>query len=162
MVIAPHLARLHAAQDTARLQKLVTASARFGLMFAAPVTLVFVVFGRDILELVFGAEYTSAYLPLIILSCGYLLTACVGSVGHILLNMTGFEHEVMRRFGLAVTSNVVFNLAFIPWMGARGAALAAAASMMLWNVVLWRTVTRRLNIDSRAFSLRPGKSRRDG
>jgi O-antigen/teichoic acid export membrane protein len=151
MVVAPHFARLYSQNDMARLQRLVTLSARAILAVALPVVLVLVLFGGPLLRLIFGEEYSDGYTPMAILAGGQLVNAAMGSVGG-LLNMTGHERETARGVAIAAAANVVLNLLLIPPFGLNGAALATALSMTLWNLVLWQAVRLRLNIDSMAFT----------
>jgi O-antigen/teichoic acid export membrane protein len=150
MVVAPHFARLHARGDDAALQQLVTVSARVIFFFTLPTATVFIVFGDELVRLIFGPEFNSGYLTLIILLIGQLMNASMGSVG-LLLSMTGHERETARGVAVAAVSNLILNLSLIPNYGMEGAALASALSVAIWNVLLWRAARRRLGINSLAF-----------
>jgi O-antigen/teichoic acid export membrane protein len=156
MVVAPRFATLFARGEAERLQRLVTASARVILAFSLVVTVGFVVFGKPFLRLVFGAPYEAAYLPMVILLAGQLVNSATGSVGA-LLNMTRNERETAKGMAVAAASNVALNLALIPILGTAGAAMATAASLVTWNVLMWRSVRRRLGVNSLAFHV--GKAR---
>lgn len=150
MTAAPFVARLHAEGEQAKLQKLVTHLALASLAFALAVTLVFVVFGDWLLSTFFGTEYVSAWLPLLILALGQVVSAGFGATG-MLLNMTGHEREVTRAVAAAAGLNVVLNLLLIPSFGVIGAAIATSASLVFWNVWLWLVVKSRLGIRSSAW-----------
>lgn len=152
MVVAPHFARLHVQGEMVKLQRLVTVSARTILFFSIPVVLVFVLFGEDILTLFFGAAYAPGYIPMAILAIGQLVNTAMGSVG-ILLNMTGHERDTARGVAVAAAANVALNLVLIPPFGMKGAALATALALTIWNLILWGSVRRRLNLESMAFGL---------
>lgn len=156
MVVAPQFARLYTLGEKARLQQLVTASATIVLLFTLPVALVFLLFGRQILLIVFGAEYIPAYTALFIMVLGQLVNASMGSV-QFLLNMTGYEKDTARSLLIAVTSSILLNLILIPVWGVNGAALTTTLSLILWNVLLWRIVRKRLQINSLAFNIFPIK-----
>lgn len=150
MVIAPRFASLYAQNNLARLQRLVTQTARVILGFNLLVTISFVILGRPFLRIVFGTPYLSAYLPLLILLGGQLVNSAAGSVG-VLLNMTGHETATARGMAVAALSNIVLNLILIPPLGIIGSALATAISLIIWNVILWWAVRKRLGINSLAF-----------
>lgn len=150
MVVAPQFAHLHALGDTRRLQRVVTASARAILFLTLPAVLLFALYGKPLLKLVFGAEFAAAYTPLVILALGQLVNSAAGSVGF-LLNMTGHERDTARGMAVAAGGNVVLNLILIPPLGVNGAALATASTLALWNLLLWRAVQHRLGINSMAF-----------
>ena len=69
----------------------------------------------------FGAEYSAAYLPLVILSIGQLVNAGTGSVAY-LLNMSGHEQDTMRVYFVAALVNAVLNFILVPKYGMFGAA----------------------------------------
>lgn len=150
-VVAPHFSSLWASQDMERLQKIVTGAARVGFGTAVPVALVLIVFGGEILELVFGVEFASGRLALAIICGGQLINAAVGSVV-LLLNMTGHETVVVRGLMVAAVSNILLNLVLIPVWGMEGAAVATVATFGVWNLLLWRAGRSRLNVDTMAFT----------
>lgn len=150
-VVAPHFARLHAAGDSDQLQRLVTRSAQITLLGAVPVALIFIVFGGVLLGWVFGAAFEAGNGALIILAIGQLVNAGMGSVGF-LLNMTGYERDTVKGVVVAAMLNVPLNFLLIPVWGMKGAALATAVSLIVWNVVLWHVVRSRLGLNSTAFN----------
>ena len=102
---------------------------------------------------VFGAAYGGSGAALGILAIGQLCDAAFGSVVF-LLNMTGHERDTVRGLSIGVVVNALLNLALIPLFGINGAAAATALTLLIWNVLLWRAVRRRLGIDSTALGLR--------
>jgi O-antigen/teichoic acid export membrane protein len=152
-VIAPQFARLYAQGDQARLQHLVTVSARITLLAALPVALTFVLAGGAIAGFAFGHEFTQSHTPLAILAVGQLVNAAMGSVGF-LLNMTGHERDVARTLLITAGLNVLLNLFLIPRFGMAGAASATAVSLALWNIMLCKIVKNRIGINSTAFVLK--------
>ena len=150
LVLHPYIAGLYAERDFQKLQALATNSARAILLFALPPVFVFVFFGEWALRVIFGDDYTAASLALAILCLGQLVNAAMGSVGA-LLNMTGHERDTMRGMAIALGINIVLNLVLIPLFGIAGAAAATAASFVVWNILLWRSVWVRLGIRSTAL-----------
>jgi len=153
MVVAPHFARLHAQRDMVTLQHLITRSTQVVALLALPAVLVFFIYGRELIGWIFGAEYVSGYWPLVVLAFGQLINALVGSVG-VLLNMTGHERDVTRGVVVGAILNVVLNLVLIPPFGMVGAAIASTASLVVWNLILWRVVHRRLGLESSSLGIR--------
>lgn len=153
LVVMPYFARLHAQGDRARLQKLVTLSARAILALALPVTLVFVFFGKPLLTLAFGPDYGVGHKALAILAIGQMVNAGMGSVG-VLLNMTGHERDTLRGVAVAAVTNILFGLVLIPAFGLEGAAVATAVTLVIWNLLLRRAVWRRIQIETVAFGVR--------
>lgn len=158
MVVSPYFARIHAQGDMQKLQRLVTAAARATLLFALPVSVLFLLFGREIIELLFGQVYGAGYGALVWLTFGQLVNAAMGSVGF-LLTMTGHEKEFAKGVAFGALLNLVLNFLLVPRFGMEGAAAATATTFALWNLVLWRTARRRLGIDSTAFGLFASRGR---
>jgi O-antigen/teichoic acid export membrane protein len=153
LVIMPYIARLHAAGDHRRLQRLVTQSARAILALALPLVLAFVFFGDAILAFAFGPEYARGHNALILMSLGQLVNTGMGSVG-VLLNMTGHERDTLRVVAIAAVANVALNFVLIPPFGLVGAATATACTFIMWNLLLRRAVWRRIHIETMAFAMR--------
>ncbi len=149
-VVAPRFAALYAQADMAKLQRLVTSSARVILAFSLVLTAGFVVVGIPFLRIFFGAPYIRAYVPMLILLAGQLVNSGMGSVAT-LLNMTGHERETAKGIVLSAVINLVLNLSLIPLWGIEGSAVATSVSLLVWNVVLWRAVWRKIGINSLAF-----------
>jgi O-antigen/teichoic acid export membrane protein len=150
LVLHPYFAKLYAQGDLRTLQRVVTISARVILSFALPPVLLFLFAGGHLLGLIFGSEYEGGAIALSFLAIGQLFNAGCGSVGA-LLNMTGHETDTMRGMVTAAVMNVILNLVLIPLYGMAGAAAASAASLAVWNLVLWKYVWERLKIESSAF-----------
>lgn len=150
-VLQPYYARMYAQGEMARLQRLVTFSARVILLIAIPPVIVMTAFGGPLLEWVFGAEYRAGATALAILAAGQLVNAGMGSVG-MLLNMTGHERDTVKGIGIAAFCNVVLNLVLIPPFGIEGAAAATALTLVIWNLILRAFVKRRLGIETMALA----------
>jgi O-antigen/teichoic acid export membrane protein len=151
-VAAPHFARLHAAGETARLQRVVTASTWAILLLTVPVVLAAAVGGGWILGHAFGIEYLGARDTLSVLLLGQLVRAVVGPVAMLLI-MTGHEGETARGMTVGAVANLILNLLLVPSFGMIGAAAATAASLAVWSVLLWSTARRRLGIETLPFVL---------
>lgn len=135
VAMAPTVAELFTKGERQRLQRMISKSIMAVLAFALPVSLGLILGGRWIIPLVFGQEYTPAYLPLVILSLGQLVNAGMGSVG-VILNMAGLARFTVRGATIATIASVMLNLALIPFFGALGAAISASTSLIIWNLLL--------------------------
>jgi len=151
LVVAPRFAAFHEKKQTEELQKLATYTARMIIVMTLPVLVIFVAFGEIIIETIFGFEYTSAHLPLIILGVGQFSGGCFGAM-IVLLNMTGNESVMARGLALAAALNVIMNLVLIPLFGIVGAALATALSITIFNLMMWNAAMRLLRINTFAWS----------
>ncbi len=147
---APHIAHLYAKGEMHRLQKMVTRSSQGTMMVTIPVVLGMILFGETIIRRAFGSEYEAAYVPLVILCVGQLVNALLGPVGS-LLNMTGHERDTTKSIFIGAVVNVILNFSLTPIWGMTGAAIATACTLIVWNVIMWRKVRKRIGIEALAF-----------
>ncbi|WP_028484074.1 oligosaccharide flippase family protein [Thioalkalivibrio sp. ALE17] len=149
LVIGPHITGAHRDGNHRRLQTLSRASARVALIFSSVLALPMLVMPSVVLDWVFGAEYAAiASMPLVILVAAQLINVGFGAVG-MLLMMTGNEKMIVSPHLFALVANGCLCVALIPKLGASGAAVAAAVSIVSLNILLAGYVSRVLN-------LRPG------
>ncbi len=146
-VMAPRFAALYTQGEIAKLQRLVTSSTRAIILFSLALTFGFVVLGVPFLRIFFGAPYVRAYVPMLILLAGQVVNSGMGLVATI-LNMTGHERETAKGIMLAAALNLGLNLALIPVWGIEGSAMATSVALVVWNVLLWRAVRKKLGIDT--------------
>jgi O-antigen/teichoic acid export membrane protein len=112
-----------------------------------PTFLIMLLFSEQILNILWGGQYTQASIALSILACGYLIDAMVGRVGSF-LNSTGHTKYILYNNVAALTLNLVLNIVLIPIYGIIGAAIATATSTILTNVLMFAEVWRKENVIS--------------
>lgn len=144
-IFAPMISEVFHGGRKQDLQSLTTLAARGIFFFTLCVTLVLFFCGRYILG-IFGSEFVVGFMPLVILLCGLVINAFVGSVGF-LMTMTGNQKQASIIVGLGAVLNVSLNYVLIPRYGMIGAALATALSMVSWNLSMLVFVSRKLGIN---------------
>jgi len=149
-ILAPQFASLNAQGEKKKLQRLVTISSRVIFVFNFGVTTIFVIFGKSLLSFVFGPELVEAYIPLLIILAGQSINSLVGSVAF-LLNMTGYEKDVMKVIGISTLANILITLIITPSWGIIGAAVSTTTSLIFAQFSMYWLVRRRLDINSSAF-----------
>lgn len=142
--LTPAFAHIHAEGDHAKLERLVMRSTRMVMLASLPGQLLLVLFGPWLLSL-FGPAYEAAYPALVIIVLGQVVNVSAGTAAP-LLTMTGHEREAVRGMSAGVIVYVALCLLLIPLWGMEGAAVATAASMITWNVILVGYCWRRLRI----------------
>ena len=135
LTIEPTIARLHSLGERRRLQELVKTSGRMAFVVSLLMSAVLILFGRQLLALVFGASYVTSYLPMAILCAGQVALAFSGWAV-LVLNMTGNERTTARFTAYAAVANVAANGVLIPIFGLIGAAIATASTLFLWKLAL--------------------------
>jgi O-antigen/teichoic acid export membrane protein len=149
MVLGPMIASLHAVGDQARLQWVITASARAVIAISLPVALTMIFFGSTVLSM-FGGQFTRGASALAILATAQLFNAATGSVV-LLLNMTGHERITAQVVALTAALNILLNALLIPRWDVDGAAVATGVSLAVLNTTLMVRVHRKLGIDPTAL-----------
>jgi O-antigen/teichoic acid export membrane protein len=149
VALGPVISSLYASREMARLQGIVTLSAR--IMFLVGCFLAaFLSLSRNYILDFFGAEFQDAETLLLVLLLGQIVNVAAGSVGTLLL-MTGYEKDVVKAVGISTVLVAILNIFFIPLWGGMGAAYATVAGLVLWNGLLIYQVLKRLGIDSTAI-----------
>lgn len=151
MVLGPRIARLYHEGDLVLLQRLLRAASRRVLLLSAPVAILFIVAARPLLHYLYGAAYAEGAIALQVLAGAQLVNVFAGSTGTI-LNMTGHERLTMWGVGMSVLLNIALNGALIPLYGIEGAAIATGLSLVVWNILLWYWVRRRLHLRPTAIA----------
>jgi O-antigen/teichoic acid export membrane protein len=150
-ILAPMIAEKHVAKDHSGLRMLVRRAAWLTFAVTCVIALGTAGFGRWLLSL-FGAGFVVAYVPLLIVLAGQFVNASMGPVGY-LMTMTRHERPAALFSGASACINVLLSLLLIPKLGLTGAAIAAATSMIAWNVSALIFVRRKLAINPTVFPL---------
>lgn len=131
---APQFARMYRNGEFGGLQNLVTRTTRMAMGAAVPLALVLVMTGAWILP-IYGPSFIAAVPALTVLCCGQLINSACGPIGQLAIH-TGHDRATVLFVSAAVIVNIALNALLIPQMGAVGAAIATAASVIVWNVGL--------------------------
>jgi len=139
LLIGPIIARLYVKNEFKELQRLVLNSTRIMFVFSLAVFFVLFLFSKDLINLLFGAAFLEAELPLIILSVGKLL-ASLFSCAAILLNMCGYEKRTTKILFLSAVLNVLLNFVLVPAYGTMGASISTSVVVVISAYMLYRVV----------------------
>lgn len=142
--LGPAVSTLHAGDDAAALQRVVTRSTQAVFWLSLPLALGLVLFGEWFL-LLFGAGFTAGSWALSVLGVSQMVYLALGPVA-LLLIMTGHERDAAVAVGVGAVLNVVLNGLLIPLFDLEGAAVATATSKLVWGGVMLYFVVRRLDL----------------
>lgn len=149
-ITTQEFARYHASNQREELQTFAIHSARITLAIGIAIFTFLAVFGRYLLGLLFGHEYRSAFSIMVVLAFGKCVALVFGEPGFI-LNMSGNERTTVRIFGATALSNVALCLIAIPIGGPIGAAWASGLSLMVWRLLAWQAVRKKVGISCAVF-----------
>ncbi len=151
MALTPYISEYFYNGRRSDLQHFISLSARIAVLFAVPISLLLLFYGRLVLGL-FGDGFRAGYPALVILIIGQLVNVLSGSVG-IIMKLTGRYRQAVYVLAGSAVLNIILNLVLIPRFGIVGAAVATAIAMVAWNILMAVYIRNRLKINSTIFSL---------
>lgn len=129
IVVAPRFSALLSQGRTAEVEQLYAVTARWILLFGAPIYLVLAIFGSTVLGWL-GGGFTKGASSVAILSLGSIVVLAAGNVQSLLL-MSGRSGWSAVNKVIVVVVNCAGNLVLVPRVGIVGAAATWAFSMAL-------------------------------
>ena len=131
---APRFSELYHLEKLGELFHVAKKSAKLIYYTTTPILAVLIIFGKHILEFVFGNEFGIAYQALLILVIGQFVNSISGSSA-IFMNMTGNQSILRNIMAFSAGVNIMLNFLLIPVYGINGAAVSAMVSVCLWNII---------------------------
>ncbi len=145
LIIPPMIAALYEKKDLTQLERMVRSSATWSMCLVVPVALVFLMFGDEILKLVFGQGFEQGGTVLRILVLGYGLGAIVGSPG-VILQMTGHQKTMMNLTLMLALVGGCSQLAVVSEYGMIGVAMVSAGIIVCQNSIMVYLVKRHTGV----------------
>jgi len=128
-VTTPAMATYYGNKEYSNIKALVK-NTMLNIFFVEVIFLIFLtIFGKYIITILFSEEFAPAYVPMLVLSIGYLMYAPWMSVGAIFACI-GKVNLSFKLNGLCAILNTILNLLFIPKFGLIGAASATSFSLI--------------------------------
>ncbi len=134
-VLRPEVARNYQLNRKDETQKLINKSLMISIAVSLPVLIVLILFGKDIISLLYGEQYRDVYSLLVVLCFGNLVNAMTGSVS-LVLNMTGNEKYCLMIASFSLLLNVILMTILVPVYGIIGAAWAIVVSVAISNICM--------------------------
>lgn len=131
-IFSPKIAELFHKEQTEKMGLLHKVVTRWSFSLTLPLFLLICAAGKNILH-IFGANFTSGFVPLVILAAGQLINAGTGGVGYMLV-MSGHQYFKLASDLALVILNVFLNILLIPKWGLLGAAAATSISIAGVNI----------------------------
>lgn len=144
-IAMPKIAGMYHAGRHGELRETLDYAAKLVFWATAPVSVLLIIFAGPIMGFL-GPEFTEGATVLRIMTVAHFISASSGMVGAF-LNMTGGQVAFSRIVVAAVVLNVALNLLLIPPFGMTGAAVAAGATLSLWNIAAAIYIYRRSGIN---------------
>ncbi len=133
VIFSPVIAEYYTKGKHSELASMFKVVTKWSFSLSLPIFLCCLIFHDAILG-VFGEQYTSAGLALILLALGNLVDSAVGPVNYVLM-MTGRAKIILVNSIATVIINVTLALVLIPRFDIVGAAVAAALTVIIINMI---------------------------
>ncbi len=150
-IAAPKFSELFWAKKTEELQKVIRQSAKMMFWAALFLSIAVIIASKWVLG-IFGDDFASGQLTLIVLVIGQLINAATGSVG-LFLNMSGNQKVLRNTALISLALQCIIAVILIPLMGILGAAIASTVAGSLWNLMCILYVSKRLKLKTYYFPL---------
>jgi len=142
-MLFPTLSRFYYQDDKKAILKYYAYSVRYTLLLIVPITVIIVVFSKEIL-LVFGREFQIASQALSILAIG-LVFQTIGSLSGSVISSMNKPQYILLLTLLGAITNATLNLSLIPRLGIAGAAIASTTGYGVMALGAVYTMSRMTN-----------------
>lgn len=147
MAFEPQLAKLARAQEIDRATLLARQGTGLAFFATALLSVVVFIFGRDLLSLLYGSEYTVAFTPLCVLLIGNIVNVWTGPTNAMLI-VSGQQNLVAIAQVSCATLSCALCVILVESFGLIGVAMAVATSGAVFNLAMLRAVRRRTRVDT--------------
>ena len=145
-VISPVITDLYYKNNIRQLQRIIGVAATLASIPALLITSLYLIFGKDILMLVFGPFYSSSLWVLLILGAGQFFNVISGSCGLVLV-MTGY-HKLMLKITISTSlSAIILSIAAAFFLkNSIYIAIIFSSALIIQNILMLLFAYRRTGI----------------
>ena len=155
-VTAPVIAQLYAQHRKVELQRLISRVAWGSFAISVPLCLVIAIYSEWFLRL-FGPAFVVGKTAMLLLLGGRLMVALTGSVGY-LMSMSGHQNQAAVILGATTVMDIALCSFLVPRFGINGAAIATAAALGFWSIVMVIYAFRMTGINATILPANSGRS----
>jgi O-antigen/teichoic acid export membrane protein len=156
-LLAPAISDLFVRNEHRALGAMVAKAASWSLLGAICIALPLLVLAQPVLSL-FGKDFTAGVPALRILLIGQVMAVATGSQLH-LMTMTGHERSAAIQLVSSVVANAALGAVLVSRLGQTGAAVAATAALICWNIAMAASIWRHLRLLPGVLAGWPSKTR---
>lgn len=144
-VLLPMSSELRARKDRKRLNEGVSLLYRYALLIVLPFVLMFFMFSKEIINILFGAKYLPAQPALSILSIGVLFYI-FSNINNTLFYSFDKPKTASKVSFVGAGFNLVINLILVPQIGFVGAAISSAVCFFIMFMFSLKLISRNITI----------------
>lgn len=133
-VTTPIIAKSHAKKEFNSILMLVKNVVSRTFLLSLAISLLLVIFGKQLILILFESAFLPSYKPLLILLIGYTIYSMFMSIGTFYSSI-GHVHLSYKLAFLSAIIGIILNIIFIPQYGIMGAALATSTTLIIMTAV---------------------------
>jgi len=133
-IFYPVITEFHSRGEKKELENTDAVVTKWIFMIVLPLVLLMILFSKQVLYILYGAEYIAGALVLCILGFGYLIIS-VFSPTNQLIQVIGRTRLIMVNTSVGAVLDVILNFWLIPIHGIEGAGVATAFSLLAVNAL---------------------------
>ncbi|MFH1332019.1 MAG: flippase [archaeon] len=130
ILFLPVLSELYAKNDTQAFASVYKTVTKWIFFVNLPLTILFLLFSKDILGVLFGPDYVSGALPFMFLSIGFLANSLFMTSERMLM-VVKRTRFILFSYLVVLVVNALLNLYLVPKYGIVGAGIASGSSYVL-------------------------------
>lgn len=134
VMFMPVITGLYAGNKVKEIGKLYKTITRWVFYINFPLFLIIALFSKQILNILFGAEYVSGYQALIILGFGFMFGSLLRA-SYFVLGTIKKTKYIMYNSLIAASLNLILNIYLVPKYALVGAAFATATSFIVLRLL---------------------------
>lgn len=116
------------------IESLFKSTSKWIILIVLPIYIYVMLFPQEIITILYGADFSSGYLSLVILATGLCMNVFTGVTGNILI-AGGYTKLYLLGEIIAAITNISLNLVLIPIYGIIGAAISVSVSYFVRNFI---------------------------
>lgn len=131
----PTITTLYAQNENLKIKQVYNTINRWVFLINLPLLSLLIIFSKQILNILFGSEYISGFLCLIVLGIGYFVYSFLESSSAI-LGMLRKSRIILFNSILVAVLNIVLNIILIQKYGILGGAIATSISLIILGLLV--------------------------
>src|SRR5699024_9656720 len=125
---------------------------KWSLLFTGGASFLILVIGKPVIGLLFGAQYSDAWLILVILSTGFTIAFMFGQ-GPDLASLSGSQVPAALCIVIGIAATIGFAFAMIDSLGIIAIALGSMIGTVTRHVLVALVIRRSIGVDITLFGL---------
>ena len=145
MTILPTIGDLYTKQQYREVEKVLRVSATIAGLPAIAGLLLIILFGKNILFIIFGSHYTAGYMALVVLAMANLINVFTGTPA-VLMIMASKENYLLGFSLISGVLSILTSFLLVGRLSYLGVAIGAGVGIVLYNILMVYFCKKKLSI----------------